>query len=372
MLWSNSILAQVPLLKQGSTSSTLFEWNTTYDISAGFNDIAPNAKFHIKASSLTEAVFMASWQQPMDSRPTISVSNCFFNDPYYYGIYQTGPTNGTGFNYFQNSIGIGVQVPPTTENQSLFATGSLYTNNSVYANGAGGFMKGIGIGTFTGIGEPDDPGYTNAPYIHAIGDLVIYVDPDNYTQSAIMKLHSDLTSGNQTFVYGKLITNQFMLTHNAGENKMLTSDRSGNGTWTDKDWLETYNTQKIVDPPDPNDLSIYLNPKFKKVGIGVMVPHSALAVNGEITAKEVEVTLDGWPDYVLNDNYNLRPLKDLENYIQVNKHLPEIPTEKEVKDQGVKLGEMNALLVKKVEELTLYIIKMQKEIEELKAEHTTK
>jgi hypothetical protein len=108
------------------------------------------------------------------------------------------------------------------------------------------------------------------------------------------------------------------------------------------------------------------------VGIGTSTPQSTLAVNGKVTAKEFEATLSGFHDYVFNDNYNLRSLKDLENYIQVNKHLPEIPSEKEVLDKGLNLGEMNALLVKKIEELTLYIISMQKEIEELKTEHTTK
>jgi hypothetical protein len=102
------------------------------------------------------------------------------------------------------------------------------------------------------------------------------------------------------------------------------------------------------------------------VGIGTTNPQSELAVNGTITAKEVVVTLDGWPDFVFSDNYKPMPLNKLEKYIKVNKSLPGIPKEKEVVKEGVALGDMQVKLLQKVEELTLYVIELKKDNEELK------
>lgn len=98
-----------------------------------------------------------------------------------------------------------------------------------------------------------------------------------------------------------------------------------------------------------------------------------LAVNGKIGAKEVQVenTSSTWADYVFDPNYKLMPLRDVENFVKVNKHLPEIPSADEVKTHGHKLGEMDVLLLKKVEELTLHVIELKKEIEELKKKTTS-
>jgi len=93
----------------------------------------------------------------------------------------------------------------------------------------------------------------------------------------------------------------------------------------------------------------------------------SLKVNGnKVWAHEVEVNLTDWSDEVFDKNYKLMPLHQLESYIETNKHLPDIPTEEEVLKNGIKLGEMNALLLKKVEELTLYVIELKKEVEDLK------
>lgn len=71
---------------------------------------------------------------------------------------------------------------------------------------------------------------------------------------------------------------------------------------------------------------------------------------------------------MFEDNYHLASLKNLEDFIKDNKHLPEIPSGKEVIEKGINVGEMNALLLKKIEELTLYLIGQHKEIEKQKSE----
>lgn len=92
------------------------------------------------------------------------------------------------------------------------------------------------------------------------------------------------------------------------------------------------------------------------VGINTVVPKETLSVNGKIRAHEVKVEVTGWPDYVFNSNHELPSLQDVKAYVNQHHHLPEVPSEHELMESGLKLGEMNALLMKKVEELTLYLI----------------
>lgn len=99
--------------------------------------------------------------------------------------------------------------------------------------------------------------------------------------------------------------------------------------------------------------------------IGTNIQRSLLTVNGKITCTEVQVTMYGWSDYVFNKDYNLLPLDKLENYIIENRHLPDVPSETEVLKEGLDVGEFNSLLLQKIEELTLYVIELNKQNNEL-------
>lgn len=101
-------------------------------------------------------------------------------------------------------------------------------------------------------------------------------------------------------------------------------------------------------------------------------PHTdfLLAVGGKFVAQSVFVTLQGnWADYVFEKDYKLPSLAQVEAFYTANKHLPEIPSAKEVNEKGIDVAEMNVLLLKKVEELTLYLVAQQKEIDQLKKQH---
>ncbi|MCC8145074.1 MAG: hypothetical protein LIO93_01265, partial [Bacteroidales bacterium] len=90
-----------------------------------------------------------------------------------------------------------------------------------------------------------------------------------------------------------------------------------------------------------------------------------LVVDGEIEAKKIVTkTSVAFPDYVFSDNYQLRSLKEVKKHIQEHKHLPEIPSEAEVKENGIDLTELQVKLLLKIEELTLYTIQQQEVIEE--------
>jgi len=126
----------------------------------------------------------------------------------------------------------------------------------------------------------------------------------------------------------------------------------------------------ITDGEFKNIGKIYFN-NAGGVGIGMgtyaMPSGAKFAVNGKAVVKEIEVTLTGMPpDYVFDNNYKLRSLYDVENFINTNKHLPDVPSATQMTN-GVNLGDMSATLLQKVEELTLYMIQLQKENDALKA-----
>ena len=89
-----------------------------------------------------------------------------------------------------------------------------------------------------------------------------------------------------------------------------------------------------------------------------------------IGARKIKVTqVTPWADYVFNDDYKLQSLPDLELFIKSNKHLPEVPSAEQVEKEGIDLGDNQALLLKKIEELTLYMIEMKKELNVLKKQN---
>jgi len=103
--------------------------------------------------------------------------------------------------------------------------------------------------------------------------------------------------------------------------------------------------------------------------IGIQTPNPGswkLAVNGKIRAKEIKVET-GWSDFVFFDNYKLPTLQEVENHIKENGHLKDIPSAKDVEENGIFLGEMDSKLLQKIEELTLYTIQQEKKIRELES-----
>lgn len=109
-----------------------------------------------------------------------------------------------------------------------------------------------------------------------------------------------------------------------------------------------------------------------KVGIATnnFIGSHKLYVGGSMLAESVIVKLQAnWADYVFAPTYRLRPLSEVETYIKENAHLPEVPSAAQVAKEGINLGEMDATLLKKIEELTLYMIEQNKQLQELKKEN---
>lgn len=129
--------------------------------------------------------------------------------------------------------------------------------------------------------------------------------------------------------------------------------------------------QTLTDANLNNATRMVIN-RYGQVKIGATEPGAShsdfkLSVDGKLVAKSVYVTTANWADYVFDKEYRLAPLAEVEAYVKANKHLPEIPTTCEVEEKGIDVAAINTLLLKKVEELTLHLIEMNKRLEAVEA-----
>ena len=152
--------------------------------------------------------------------------------------------------------------------------------------------------------------------------------------------------------------------------------KSGPGTSAGV-WFNNINntaTIAFMGTYDANTTGIYgnvsgwgllMNTNTGNVGIGTATLTSKFNVNGSIRSKEVVVET-GWADYVFDKKYDLKPLAEVEKFIEKNNHLPGIPSAAEIEKNGLQLGDTQRKMMEKIEELTLYMIALEKEVKLLK------
>ena len=247
------------------------------------------------------------------------------------------------------NVGIGLTNPSeklevngTTKAKKLNITGTLSGGFDALAqfNATGSGFNTIFTGGIYGayIAGTSSSGL----YVSGAGDGSASIQIDN----GRLKLKGNLSNGN---------AHGIMFTNNAGS-----ADRGFIGMYDD-------NTMGYYGSGgtgwgylwDVNDGSLRLGTTQKATGY-------LLNVGGKIIAEEVRVQLrSAWPDYVFAKNYRLTPLAELETYIQANNHLPNVPAAAEVETSGIALGEMQKKMMEKIEELTLYIIALEKKVQAL-------
>ncbi|NOQ27296.1 MAG: hypothetical protein GQ564_18195 [Bacteroidales bacterium] len=220
--------------------------------------------------------------------------------------------------------------------------------------------------------------YTDEAKADAINELKIYTDQAKTNVINESSLYTDEAKAEAIS-----ISNEYTDEAKAdaiNELKIYTDQAKTNAInestmYTDQAKLEAIN-KSVTNANSYTDTKLEekIGPQFtwdgNGIGIGTETVGSfKLAVEGKIGAHEIVISTDGWADFVFEPTYNLMPLKELDTYIQENKHLPEIPTTAEVQENGISVGEMNAKLLQKIEELTLYVIELKKEVEILKEQN---
>jgi hypothetical protein len=191
-----------------------------------------------------------------------------------------------------------------------------------------------------------------------------------YSQTPTLQAVTDQgsTTTNSIFLWNKdglcvgvdASTNYTVKSHyirpSSAEPRTMRFDCNANTTTGGWEFYNTYLTRAVM----------VIKQNTGNVGIGTTDPKAKLSVNGDIYAKRVRVTPDGWADFVFEPSYQLLSLAELDRYIQEHKHLPDMPTAKEVATDGVDLGANQVKLLQKIEEMTLYLIEQHKKLMEQK------
>ena len=308
----------------------------------GLGTIAPGAKFHTNGSLRFEGV---TNNNTFDNILVTDASgNVFTRSASTLGS-GGGSSNGWGFG--GNAVTT-LRTLGTTDNFDL----PIITNNIERARFSSTGSLGIG---------------TAAPYstLHVNG---------SYTQTS--------PSATGTFLISQPDNNRVVFTHsafgtilNAGPDNVVRFDGQQINAAQRGAYLSNNTGGYALQTVSGN---VTLNTADGVTLIGTTVSPSSeakLAVNGNIWTKKIRVTTSGWADYVFEDEYQLRPLKDLGVFVKKFHHLPEVPSAGEVQSGGVDLGDNQVLLLKKIEELTLYLLQQDQrldqqsqEISELKQE----
>lgn len=254
-----------------------------------------------------------------------------------------------------------------------------YANIGLYSSALGYNVQASATGT-TAIGYGST---ASAPYATALGHSNTssgsYSTSFGSTNTASGSCSTAIGFNTTAQSYGSLVLGRYNTLSGASNSWLLTDPLLvvGNGSSSSTrsnalTLLKNGNLGLGKDTPVAK-LDIVMtgtNPKAIRVAFKngtVETENFAVTNEGIVRAREVIVTLDPFPDYVFEDTYQRMPLDELKNYIEKNKHLPNIPTAKEVAEKGMNLGEIQSKLVEKVEELTLYLLELKSENEQLKA-----
>lgn len=278
-----------------------------------------------------------------------------------------------GIGSYYTSSSAKLSITNTSENYSLFSNTTKNTSSSIYGvysstNNSTGNVYGL-YSTVTGVTGKKWSGYFNG------GDVAIL---GGNTGIGVNNPQGILQ------VRGTYDNSWIYFTSNAGMNTTKYKPKVNYGlafNWNysggDGESIINYSgtpgsSRLDFTSFDGTNLKTEMTLKGGSLGIGTISPDEKLTVNGNIHAKGVLIDMTGpLADFVFDDDYPLMPLNKVKKFITINKHLPGIPSAKEVSQKSLDVGQMQNLLLQKIEELTLYILEQQKQINELQSEIKT-
>lgn len=111
------------------------------------------------------------------------------------------------------------------------------------------------------------------------------------------------------------------------------------------------------------------NQEGKGIWAKILTDKGDQEIAGKLRAREISVEITAGADHIFHESYELKPLSEVEQFIKANQHLPEIPSEKQMQEEGLNINEFQIKLLQKIEELTLYTIELKKEVDQLKTQN---
>jgi hypothetical protein len=272
--------------------------------------------------------------------------------------------NGTVSNFSHNGItyqsgggggaAIGFSRGGASETAIDFYTNSANIPGNIYHRMRISSEGKVGIGT-----------YSPQSNLHVVGSGA-NKDGGNVNRYNVEGLIVEAKSGGRSTTVGAEL--EFVIPANTdgsnewGQGRIMTV--AGNSASSDATGKMIFGTRRMFDKNGTGQEWFYGDDIVidgqGNIGVGTLIPKEKLSVNGKIRAHEIKVELTGWPDYVFAKDYPLATLQQTENHIKEKGYLPGIPSSAEVKANGIDLGEMNAKLLQKIEELTLHLIEQNK------------
>jgi hypothetical protein len=410
----------IPLVKWDTTKSIIIQ----YDFGSihllgigsafqGSHPQAPGAIFHILEPISATPLFQLDATQTGSSLG--SIKHWFLYNGSKYAFYESSQTGQTVYNYFQDPLSIGnLQLVGNGNNEILFNLGlnlngdakfvvaptdpNTTTPLTIYSNGikVNGFQltqnPGLGyvlLSDANGNGSWVDPGNFNDKKWSINKDSDLYANPARKHvgigfQNSSERIYQMLSILNGNILLSRTTSPIKDLKDKNGN--IVEAPTSKNGSILFGDTVSSSNT---LGEWGIEYESNYAN--YAMNGLNFWKPYSSgngggnkylylrndgtigigtdstfgfkLAVSGSILCTELKVRKrTDWPDYVLKNDYKLTPLGEVADYISKYQHLPDIPNAKDVSENGVNVGDMDVVLVKKVEELTKYLIEQQNKL----------
>jgi len=290
--------------------------------------------------------------------------NFIYGDGIKKGFYNYTKTNLTGKKYgFENYLHTG----GTEEQYGIY--NRVYTSNSsataygLYSQVWG--STGLKYGVYSLVSSSNE---AYGVYSRMTGNggpkYGVYSHVDGPTNFAGLFKGKVRVEGSDLELYNTVSGSKVLLhnseTVNNGQNFSIVFE-DGGGNW-DWDNILRVNKEGLLDKRVNHDGDAFIVSKLGETNFSVKG-------DGHVYAREIEVTLDPFPDYVFDDRYNLLPLSELSEYIEENQHLPNIPSAEEVKENGIGLGELSLKQMEKIEELTLYLIEINERLNAVEKEN---